>query len=81
MHQKSPQVSKGARVAYHQSRSVRVSLTQVLEAFNTLVSNTQVALGQVKGVTCLPLPSESRVYAEDEVVCIRPLMSLCFEIY
>lgn len=37
---------------------------QVMEAFGTLVSNVQVALGQVRGVTCLPLPPDPRVYAD-----------------
>lgn len=35
----------------------------MMEAFGTLVSNVQVALGQVRGVTCLPLPPEPRAYA------------------
>eukprot|EP00752_Nemacystus_decipiens_P011484 g10196.t1 len=37
---------------------------QVMEAFGTLVSNVQVALGQVRGVTCLPLPPDPRPYAD-----------------
>ncbi|CAM9950745.1 unnamed protein product [Pylaiella littoralis] len=39
--------------------------SQVMDAFRTLVSNVQVALGQVRGVTCLPLPPDPRVYADD----------------
>lgn len=35
-----------------------------MEAFSTLVSNVQVTLGQVRGVTCLPLPPDPRVYAD-----------------
>lgn len=37
---------------------------QVMEAFGTLVSNVQVAVGQVRGITCLPLPPDPRVYAD-----------------
>lgn len=39
---------------------------QVMEAFGTLVSNVQVALGEVCGVTCLPLPPDPRVYVEGD---------------
>lgn len=41
----------------------RTPTGQVMEAFGTLVSNVQVALGQVRGVTCLPLPPDPRAYA------------------
>lgn len=37
-----------------------------MEAFGTLVSNVQVALGQVGGVTCLPLPPDPRVYGDGD---------------
>lgn len=35
-----------------------------MEAFGTLVSNVQVVVGQVSGVTCLPLPPDPRVYVD-----------------
>ncbi|CAM9099296.1 unnamed protein product [Ectocarpus fasciculatus] len=37
--------------------------SQVMDAFGTLVSNVQVALGQVRGVTCLPLPPDPGSYS------------------
>ncbi|CAM9358663.1 unnamed protein product [Ascophyllum nodosum] len=37
---------------------------QVMETFGTLVSNVQVTLGEVRGVTCLPLPPDARLYAD-----------------
>eukprot|EP00904_Undaria_pinnatifida_P003150 jgi/Undpi1/12836/HiC_scaffold_7.g02503.m1 len=41
-----------------------VVTNQVMDAFGTLVSNVQVAVGQVRGVTCLPLPPDPRVLAD-----------------
>lgn len=37
---------------------------QIMEAFGTLVSNVQVALGKVRGVTCLPLPPDPGLYTD-----------------
>lgn len=37
-----------------------------MEAFGTLVSNVQVALGEVGGVTCLPVPPVHGVYVEGD---------------
>ncbi|CAM9264977.1 unnamed protein product, partial [Hapterophycus canaliculatus] len=39
--------------------------SQIMEAFGTLVSNAQVTLGKIRGVTCLPLPPDPRVYISE----------------
>ena len=51
----------------------------MMEAFGTLVSNVQVALGQVRGVTCLPLPPDPRAYnngSADEAQPMQVMMLL-----